>query len=291
MVVLDLGLDGRVLLFSIAAATLTGLLFGLAPAWRAARVDPQTAMKAQSRGVMQGGNRFTLGRALVVGQVALSLVLVVTAGLLMGSFQKLVTMDPGFRREGVLLVSMNLARTDWKDQERRAVHRQVLERLRDLAGVKTVAASYTTPTQRLVVERCHCGAGLRPGDRSRLGCDVQCGERGLVLHHGHGPRGGPRLQRHRWCGERAGGDGQRDPREEGLRRRLTARPDPPRDVGNGNWVRRSKSSAWCVTPSTRPFAKRASPRPTFRSRRANGGEPTSSTSSGLMDRPPRSFPG
>jgi hypothetical protein len=79
-VFLDLSLDGRVLLFSIAAASITGLLFGLAPAWRASRVDPQTAMKAQSRGVVRGGNRFNLGRALVVGQVALSLVLVVAAG-------------------------------------------------------------------------------------------------------------------------------------------------------------------------------------------------------------------
>ena len=144
-VFLDLGLDGRVLLFSIGAATITGLLFGLAPAWRASRVDPQAAMKTQSRGVAQGGNRFNLGRALVVGQVALSLVLVVAAGLLMGSFQRLVTMDPGFRREGVLLVSMNLATTAWKDEERRSVHRQMLERLRQLPRVASVSASFTTP--------------------------------------------------------------------------------------------------------------------------------------------------
>ncbi len=144
-VFLDVALDARVLMFSIAAATVTGLLFGLAPAWRASRVDPQTAMKAQSRGVVDGGSRFTLGRALVVGQVALSLVLVVTAGLLMGSFRKLVTMDPGFRREGVLLASMNLANTAWPQKERRAVHRQVLERLRQLPGVLSAAASFTTP--------------------------------------------------------------------------------------------------------------------------------------------------
>ncbi|HKP27792.1 MAG TPA: ABC transporter permease [Gemmatimonadales bacterium] len=143
-VFLDLTLDGRVLLFSIAAAFLTGLLFGLIPAWRASRVDPQSAMKAQGRGVTRG-SRFALGRALVAGQVALSLVLIVAAGLLMGSFRKLVTMDPGFRREGVLLVSMNLANTGWPEPQRRATHRQILDRLRDMPGVKQAGASYTTP--------------------------------------------------------------------------------------------------------------------------------------------------
>jgi predicted permease len=144
-VFVDLTLDTRVLLFSIAIATISGLLFGLLPAWRVSRVDPQSAMKAQGRGVAHGGNRFGLGRVLVVGQVALSLVLVVAAGLLVGSFRKLVTMDPGFRREGVLLASMNLATTGWPEAQRRSVHRQVLERLRALPGVEAVGASYTTP--------------------------------------------------------------------------------------------------------------------------------------------------
>ena len=143
-VFLDLTLDGRVLLFSIGAAFLTGLLFGLLPAWRASRVDPQSAMKAQGRGVTRG-SRFALGRVLVAGQVALSLVLVVSAGLLMGSFRKLVTMDPGFRREGVLMVSMNLANTKWPEAQRKSAHRQILDRLRATPGVKQAGASFTTP--------------------------------------------------------------------------------------------------------------------------------------------------
>ena len=144
-VFVDLALDTRVLLFSFAVATVTGLLFGLAPAWRVSRVDPQSAMKAQGRGIAAGSNRFALGRVLVVGQVALSLVLVVTAGLLVGSFRKLVTMDPGFRRENVILVSMNLAGTGWPVEQRRTAHRQMLDRLRELPGVEAVGASYTTP--------------------------------------------------------------------------------------------------------------------------------------------------
>ena len=100
---LDLSLDLRVLGFTIGVATVTGVLFGLAPAWRAAHVDPQSAMKSGGRGIAGGDVRHRIGKALVVGQVALSLVLVAAAGLLLGSFHRLVTLDPGFRREGVLL--------------------------------------------------------------------------------------------------------------------------------------------------------------------------------------------
>jgi predicted permease len=134
-----------VLLFSLAAAAITGLLFGLAPAWRVTRVDPQSAMKAQGRGVAHGSGRFALGRALVVGQVALSLVLVVAAGLLMGSFRKLTTLDAGFRREGILLASMDLSRTGWPEAQRRTTHRVLLDRLRLLPGVRNAAASFTPP--------------------------------------------------------------------------------------------------------------------------------------------------
>jgi hypothetical protein len=68
--------------------------------------------------------------------------------LLMGSFRKLVTMDPGFRREGVLLVSLNLANTPWKEEERRSVHRQILERMRELPGVKSVGCFLHDAPQR-----------------------------------------------------------------------------------------------------------------------------------------------
>ena len=81
-VFLDLTIDTRMLAFTAAVAVLTGLLFGLAPAWRGTRVEPQAAMKANSRGVVslgKPGSRFGLGKALVMLQVALSLMLVVGA--------------------------------------------------------------------------------------------------------------------------------------------------------------------------------------------------------------------
>ncbi len=104
---LDLTIDVRVLAFTAGVAILTGLLFGLAPAWKGTRVDPQSAMKANARGVIEG-SRFGLGKALVVAQVALSFLLVVGAGLMLSTFFKLETIDTGFNRDHILLASVDL---------------------------------------------------------------------------------------------------------------------------------------------------------------------------------------
>jgi predicted permease len=145
LVSLDLGIDRRVLLFTIGVATLTGILFGLVPAWRAGRVDPQAAMKAQGRGVAEGHNRFSMGKALVVAQIALSLVLIVAAGLLMGSWRKLATLDPGFRREQVLLIDADIRGADIPPAQRLAFHEQMLNALRGTPGVRSASASQITP--------------------------------------------------------------------------------------------------------------------------------------------------
>jgi predicted permease len=142
---LDVGLDGRVLAFTLGVAILTGLLFGLAPSWRATRIDPQAALKANGRGVAEGHSRFTIGKALVVGQIALSLVLVIGAGLLLGTFRNLVTLDPGFRRDGVLIVSVNLRNAGYGSDRYGAVHSDLLARFRALPGVQAAAASVITP--------------------------------------------------------------------------------------------------------------------------------------------------
>jgi len=142
---LDLGVDSRVLAFTLAVAVITGILFGLAPAWRSTRVDPQLALKANGRGLVQGHTRFTAGKALVVGQIALSLVLVIGAGLLLGSFRKLTTFDPGFRREGVLIVSANLSNAGYTPETFGTARRELLSRFRALPGVQSAAASQVTP--------------------------------------------------------------------------------------------------------------------------------------------------
>jgi predicted permease len=99
---LDTAPDLRVLAFTMGAAVLTGLLFGLAPALRATSVSPNNVLKEHARGMVAG--RFGLGRALVTGQVALSLMLLVGAGLFLGTFRNLLSTDLGFSRHNVLLV-------------------------------------------------------------------------------------------------------------------------------------------------------------------------------------------
>jgi putative ABC transport system permease protein len=142
---LDLSVDGRVLAFTVVVATATGILFGLAPAWQATRLDPQAALKEKGRGRGEGASPLSLGKALVIGQVALSLVLVAVAGLLLGSFRKLATLDPGFRRDGVLLVTIDLKGKGPGDGSLAVPYRETLDRLRALPGVRSASASLLTP--------------------------------------------------------------------------------------------------------------------------------------------------
>jgi len=143
-VYLDLSVDGRVLAFTAGVAILTGLLFGLAPAWRGTRVQPQSAMKANARGVIEG-SRFGLGKALVTLQVALSLVLVVGAGLMLSTFFKLSTLDAGFDRDRVLLVQVDLRNAHFPAERRLPVFEQIMESLRALPGVRSASGSDNTP--------------------------------------------------------------------------------------------------------------------------------------------------
>jgi putative ABC transport system permease protein len=144
-VALDLALNYRVLGFAALLATVTATLFGLAPALRATRVDPQTAMKANGRGVAGGRGRFTAARTLVSAQIALSLVLLVAAGLMVGSLRKLSTKDSGFDAGEVLLVRADLGRTGLTQDQRRILSAELLEGLRKLPGVQSASSADLTP--------------------------------------------------------------------------------------------------------------------------------------------------
>ncbi len=164
-VTLDLGLNLRVLGFTALVAGLTAIVFGMVPAWRGTRVSPQAAMKANGRGVAEGHRRFTIGKSLVVIQVALSLTLVVAAGLLAGSLRKLTTLDPGFRAGGVLLAEVDLRRTGLPPEQYDANHRRILERLRNLPGVRSVASSDLTPIGRSMWNDDIYADGFTPANR------------------------------------------------------------------------------------------------------------------------------
>jgi predicted permease len=106
---LDLHPDARILGFTLGISLLTGILFGLAPAARAFRVDFNSVLKANSRAVIGSSSisRFSLGKILVVGQVALSLLLLIVAGLFVHSFQKLSDVQLGYERDHLLLFSVS----------------------------------------------------------------------------------------------------------------------------------------------------------------------------------------
>jgi predicted permease len=140
---LDLSLDWRALGFAAGLAALTCLLFGLAPAIRATRTEPGEVMKAGGRGVTTGRERFSLRRALVVAQVALSLVLLAGALLFSRSLGKLLTVDTGFRQEGVLTATVVFQRLNLPRERSPAFKDELLDRFRALPGVEAAAIGMT----------------------------------------------------------------------------------------------------------------------------------------------------
>jgi putative ABC transport system permease protein len=137
---LDLSLDMRVLAFGALCTLATGVLFGLVPAWEAARVSLVPALKDLDRGA---GSR--LRRAFVAGQVALSLVLLTIAGLFLRSLGSVQGLDPGFRIAGVHLASVNLALLPRDEVRGRAFYRQLLERLHSTPGVDSASLAQVVP--------------------------------------------------------------------------------------------------------------------------------------------------
>ena len=143
-VFLDLSLDWRVQAFTATVAITTAVLFGVAPALRGTRVQPNDALKAQGRGVV-GDGRLGLGNTLVVLQVALSLILVVAAGLFMRTFSSLANLNLGFESNPVLVASINAQPAQLEPAQRPELFRRVLEAASAVPGVSSAALSAVTP--------------------------------------------------------------------------------------------------------------------------------------------------
>jgi len=142
---LDLTLDRAVLTFTVALATLTCVLFGLTPAWRATRIAAADAMRTNGRGVTGNRERFGVRQILVVSQVALSLVLVVGALLFSGSLRNLLAVDAGFQQNGVLLADIDFRRVQVPADRRIAFKHQLLDKLRALPGIDGAAEVQIPP--------------------------------------------------------------------------------------------------------------------------------------------------
>jgi putative ABC transport system permease protein len=142
-VYLDLGLDWRMLGFTALIAITTAILFGVAPALRASGVQPNEALKERGRGVV--GERFGLGNLLVVVQVALSVILVVAAGLFVRTFSELANVNLGFDHEPVLVANINAQRLQLDPPQRPELFERLRQAAATVPGVTSAALSVVTP--------------------------------------------------------------------------------------------------------------------------------------------------
>lgn len=139
-------LDPTVLAFTLGFSLLTGIIFGLAPAWLGSRVDLNEMLKQGSRGSSEAGMRGRLRRLLVVAEVALALVLLAGAGLLVRSFSQLAQVDPGFSLDHVATMQVLLnGRKYQQPGSRQQFSRDLLERIRAVPGVEAAGIANMTP--------------------------------------------------------------------------------------------------------------------------------------------------
>ena len=135
----DVGLDYRVLLFTLSVSVLTGILFGLAPAMEASRPNLNESLKEGGRGAVSAARSHRWRNAFVVVEVALALVLLIGAGLMIRSFARLEGVNPGFDSKNVLTVRLLLPASKYgQDPQFIAFFKQLVERVQSLPGVRSV---------------------------------------------------------------------------------------------------------------------------------------------------------
>ncbi len=172
--VLDFSLDWRVLAFTLLLSIVTGMLFGLAPALQATRPELVGALKDDTAGATPGHSRFGLRGALVVAQVAISIVLLVTAGLFLRSLRNALNFDPGFDSNNLLLASLELKGPEAAAPQGRLFYDDLLGRVRNLPGVRGASLTNIVPLsgggqrRNIYIE----GYVPRPGEDIELNTNV-----------------------------------------------------------------------------------------------------------------------
>lgn len=147
----EVGVDMRVLLFTFAVSLMTGVVFGLVPALRASRVDLNEVLKEGGRSLAGGGSAFgmthhRLRKLLVIAEVALSLVLLIGAGLLVRSYREILNAHPGYNPRNVLSLRLALPANKYpKPEAIGAFYREMHEKIKQLPGVEAVGVSYSLP--------------------------------------------------------------------------------------------------------------------------------------------------
>jgi putative ABC transport system permease protein len=140
----QVGIDYRVLTFALGVSALTGILFGIVPALQASKLDVTSALKEGGRSA-EGHRRTSARSLLLIGEVALSLMLLIGAGLLIKSFLRLQEVRPGFNAHNVLVANVALPGAKYKDQQFVEFFRQLKERLEAAPGVEAVGGSVNLP--------------------------------------------------------------------------------------------------------------------------------------------------
>jgi predicted permease len=143
--VLDLHPDPLVLSFTLASSILATILFGVAPALRATRVDLTPALKERAGRLGAKQSRVDLGKALVVSQVTFSLLLVFGAGLFVRTLENLESLDPGFDRKSVLMFDLDATKSGYKGPAVARLYQDVLERIKAIPGVRSASLSEMGP--------------------------------------------------------------------------------------------------------------------------------------------------
>jgi putative ABC transport system permease protein len=148
----EVGIDRYVLAFTFGMSMLTGILFGLMPALQASRPDPGNMLKESGRGLSHGARNRMRG-VLIVSEVALSLMLLAGAGLLINSFWRLLHTDAGFDGRSVLTVDVPLSRATYtKPEQRSAAFQQLIQRMKNVPGVRDASVVSNVPLTDLDIE-------------------------------------------------------------------------------------------------------------------------------------------
>ena len=137
--------DAAVLGFTFIVSVLTALLFGLMPAWRAARLNGTSTLMENTRGHGGSGSRSRLGKALIILQIAVSLVLTIGASLLVRSLENLKDFYPGFNKENVLLFSIDPGTIGYEGDRVIPVDKRLLDRINQVPGVRSATFSFFSP--------------------------------------------------------------------------------------------------------------------------------------------------
>ncbi|HUI83386.1 MAG TPA: ABC transporter permease [Candidatus Binatia bacterium] len=162
----QVSVDGTVLAFAAAASILTGVLFGVLPAWRTSRLDPSLALREGVRHVTGGRAQHRLHDTLVVAETAIGLILLIGAGLLIRSFVRVLNVDPGFDSRHLLTAYLNLPENQYRGLQKPQFYEELLSRLRALPGVESAVAGGPIPLSRsyMIIGFTIEGRPAAPGD-------------------------------------------------------------------------------------------------------------------------------